>query len=607
MTRQNPVRTLNCPNCGAPLNFAGGRDTVTCAYCNSVVERTDDAPQPAEEKHILRIDLNDLGEATVQRANVSSKRFVVRMRNGQPVVVDADETAADPAARAAYEQIQQARRANQKSKSRFSGCGLLFVLVMVGIGPFIALMVTLSESGALSALVGQINSLTGGTVTVPQVFGSGYFVRGSGILLPSQADTPNPDVLVLAWKPGETGKVYLVMVDGATQTTRWASEAINSDEYRAGLAYTNEAVFVALGNRVFSFDRATGATRWVNSLTDAVRFDCAACVRILGDALMVYTQDGTLQTFAARNGAPGWGARAWDSSAYSLYMLGDYPAIGDYDETSRTSILRLFDPVSGDETRIPANCGSARNTGSRFSFYTVLDATPDGAAFYLFQRDCAEKFTLPAGEALWRTRPDSSFYPAKNGLLVTREGAFVHNDRRLVFFAADTGASREIVPENADYSDYRPLIVSDNQLLMTATRARGTRRFELWAVDLTTGARLWQRVLDQNESLAESNGGILSNNEYAWTVHLTPNGLWWLAFADGETNTTHFAAVERLDWRTGASAGETKFNLGLDTSIFSAPLALGWTQDRYFWSIVENGVMGIDAQTASVIFHWKPR
>lgn len=609
MTRQNPVRTLNCPNCGAPLNFSGGRDSVTCAYCNSVVERTDDAPNPAEEKHILRIDLNDLGEATVQRASVSSKRFVVRMRNGQPVVVDADETAADPAARAAYERIQQARLENLRpKKNSFSCAGTLFVLVMVGIGPFIALMVLLSENGMLSALVGQINQVTGGAVTVPQVFGSGYHVRGSAMLVPSLEDTPNPDVLALTWKPGEdSNKSYIVMVNGATQTTRWASEALSSNEYRAGLAYNTEAVFAVLGNRVFSFDRATGATRWVNSLADTVRYDCADCVRVLGNLLMVYTQDGTLNTFAVSNGASGWGTRAWSATAYTLRMVGDYPVIGDYDETRRTSVLRVFNPTTGEETQVDANCGNARNSGIRLGTYSALAAAPDGTAFYLLQRGCAEKFTLPAGEVLWRTTSEDSFYPETDGILVIGEGVIAYSGERVILFEAETGTARTMVPENSDYREYQPLFFSDNQLLMTAIRSRGTRRLELWAVEATTGARLWQRVLDDNESLAESNGGILSDGEYAWTTRLTSSGLWWLAFADGDTDTTHFGMVERLDWSTGASQGETRFNLGIDTLIFSAPVELGWTQDRYHWSIAEGGVLGVDVETASVIFNWKPR
>ncbi len=609
MSRQNPVRTLNCPNCGAPLNFSGGRDSVTCAYCNSVVERTDDAPNPAEEKHILRIDLNDLGEATVQRASVSSKRFVVRMRNGQPVVVDADETAADPAARAAYDRIQQARLENLRPKKQSFSCGgTLFVLVMVGIGPFIALMILLSENGVLSTLVGQINQITGGAVTVPQVFGSGYYVRGSAMLIPPLADTPNPDVLALTWKPGEaSNQSYIVLVDGATQTTRWASEAISNDDYRAGLAYTTEAVFATLGNRVFSFDRATGATRWVNLLADTVRYDCTDCVRVLGNLLMVYTQDGTLQTFATSNGATGWGARAWSATAYTLNVLGDFPVISDYDEARRTSVLRLFDPTTGDETRVDANCGKANNTGMRLGTYSAMAATPDGTAFYLLQRGCAEKFTLPAGDVLWRTIPEGSFYPETNAILVTAEGVITHNDQQVLLFEAETGIQRLLVAENQDYRDYQPVLFSDNQLLMTAIRSRGTRRLELWAVEAATGARLWQRVLDDNESLAASNGGILSDGEYAWTTRLTPSGLWWLAFADGDTDTTHFGTVERLDWSTGASQGETRFNLGLDTLIFSAPVELGWTQNRYHWSIAEGGVLGVDVETASVVFSWKPR
>lgn len=602
MTRQNPVRTLNCPNCGAPLNFPPGRDTATCAYCSSVVERTDDAPNQEEEKHTLRIDLNDLGEATVQRANVNSKRFVVRMRQGQPVVIDLSETLGTMTG-----SVTPAPKPKPtKPRTQSFGCGwALFVLVMVGIGPFIGLMAFLSESGALAALVAQINQATG--VTVPQVFGSGYYARGSALLLPSQADTSRPDILVLAFKPGESGKSYVVMVDGTSQTTRWASEALDNDDYRAALVFTADRVFAVLGDRIYSFDRATGQTRWVNSLVDSVRFGCRACVRVLGDLIMVYTQDGTLQTFALSDGTPDWSTRAWSDTAYEIYGLGDYPAIGDYDETSRTSVLRLFEPASGNETRIEANCGSASNTGSRLGSSAALGVTPDGTAFYLVQRDCVEKFTLPDGALIWRTQPDRSFSPETGAIMVLEAGFITYAYDQVWLFEATSGTQVQIVANNDEYAYYRPLIFHDGQLLLLATRTRGTRRDELWAVDVVTGVRRWQRVLDDNQSLAESNGGIISDGEYAWTTHLTNDGLWFLSYVAGETDTTHFASVEKLNWATGASEGEKKFNLGLDTLILSAPIDLGWTENRYHWGIVESGILAVDVVEGAPIFNWKPR
>ena len=47
-----------------------------------------------------------------------------------------------------------------------------------------------------------------------------------------------------------------------------------------------------------------------------------------------------------------------------------------------------------------------------------------------------------------------------------------------------------------DY-ELRPLAAQGDVLLVRALRTRGTRRFELWGVDVASGKKLWQTIFDK--------------------------------------------------------------------------------------------------------------
>ncbi|MBL8056742.1 MAG: hypothetical protein JNK29_08590, partial [Anaerolineales bacterium] len=57
MPEPSALRALTCPNCGAPLEFPQERASVRCRFCDSVIERSDDAPTAEDLGHSLKVDV----------------------------------------------------------------------------------------------------------------------------------------------------------------------------------------------------------------------------------------------------------------------------------------------------------------------------------------------------------------------------------------------------------------------------------------------------------------------------------------------------------------------------------------------------------------------
>lgn len=55
------LTSLNCPNCGAPLQVEEGRTRTVCLYCNSIVRIQPDKSQPAQvETTLVEADMQEL-------------------------------------------------------------------------------------------------------------------------------------------------------------------------------------------------------------------------------------------------------------------------------------------------------------------------------------------------------------------------------------------------------------------------------------------------------------------------------------------------------------------------------------------------------------------
>ncbi|MCS6910360.1 MAG: TFIIB-type zinc ribbon-containing protein [Anaerolineales bacterium] len=225
-----PLRSLNCPNCGAPLDIPQARASVTCRFCGSVVERSDDEPTPDDESHALKIDLRE-GRITVEGAGsgtVSARRYVIKMQSGQPMVIDTGQVARPPTVSdVAAANVPTPARPKHRAANIRGSLSTLFFLVLTAI-PIIIILMTMPGVGSVfsSLLSGNVQE----TVSNIQNLGVNISVKRSAALVPAADDAP-PEILLLTnQRPLDGGAAAsrVVALSGTSPQLLWQSESLGS-------------------------------------------------------------------------------------------------------------------------------------------------------------------------------------------------------------------------------------------------------------------------------------------------------------------------------------------------------------------------------------------
>ena len=160
---------------------------------------------------------------------------------------------------------------------------------------------------------------------------------------------------------------------------------------------------------------------------------------------------------------------------------------------------------------------------------------------------CFEAWDVRRGARLWQAplprpgmRIDESRLPwyvaSGRSVALAQASAGASGKGAVWTLALDTGRLRSLpVPEGYET---RVLDARDGVLILRATRQRGTVRDELWAMDLGTGAVLWEKPLG-------STGGAVPR----WTARAVSGGVALLQALERPNR----LAYEALDLRTGRS------------------------------------------------------
>jgi hypothetical protein len=143
-------------------------------------------------------------------------------------------------------------------------------------------------------------------------------------------------------------------------------------------------------------------------------------------------------------------------------------------------------------------------------------------------------------------------------------------------------------------------------LLVLAQRQRGSTRFELWQMEGGTGELNWKAEMGEKSPLGDvfsSLGGIISDDETAWTFHTTPESVLILRFYAAADDVSHALRWESINWKTGTSSGEKEIKLGVDTIILSAPSFMLW-RNNVLWMDIENQLLAFDVQKGQITYRW---
>jgi outer membrane protein assembly factor BamB len=482
---------------------------------------------------------------------------------------------------------------------------LLFILILTLLIAGVALL-NVPQVGRLlkSVLSGDL----AGALTAVPTLNKRIRVGESGALVSSRSDA-SPDIVVLTTQyplNGGEQERRLVALSGSEPKLLWQSPPLDRDTYRTPILANETLAYVLQEDRLLALHRTDGSAAWEATLADLVSPHlCVDCVRLQDDRLFTLSDDGTLRATDARTGAPVWEARAVQDSPRGLYVLGDRPAFVDRDENNK-GLLRVFDPASGEMQTVQPTCPYGTSHIAYADWTTPLYLSPRGDSFYLVfgsPQVCAQRWDVESMALLWSIELPDNVHTYSSPL-VTQDTLYLGGNSEVLALNAATGELRTLLRDD-DY-EFVPLAMVEDSLLVRAVRQRGSERFAIWSVDTTSSDRIqWTFDLGRNPPLdpPDAHTSIIDVDEPVWTWHLLADELLILGFKRADDDVSHAMLLETLDLQTGASTRSKEVQLGVSTSILSAPEFTIWKQNT-LWMSIEGQLLALDAASGEIVYRW---
>lgn len=409
-------------------------------------------------------------------------------------------------------------------------------------------------------------------------------LRGAVIPLPD-SDSARPDLLIFNQNL-TTRANTLLYLNADSRTIRWESPPLSERSLQARVVADRSVIYVADQTDLLALDRGDGSLLWKTVLSDTIFTSCRDCMRVVGENLVVLTQDGMLQSFDGQNGEWVWQERLRETPR-QLLVIGEQVAVLDHLQVGRPeAVLHIFDPANGTLVRrIEPVCPDPEDffSDSYPSIYTPVYHQPETATLYLMFgsiNSCAQRLDATSGAVIWRTDVEDLPPTWNDGEpLLTEDAIYIGDDELVVVFDAASGELRRLSNE-PDYS-LQPLAVRDGTLVVEATRTRGSRRTEVWGIDAVSGVARWRYVL-QNETGADD-----------WAWHLTPAGVAVIQKFPTQVR------IDTLDLRDGSTSGQATINLDDRITIWRG-VALA---DNIAYLTFQR-LYAIDLTTGEVVYTW---
>lgn len=524
-----------CPSCGAPLHLddlPATQTQVKCDYCGTVVNipGRSKLAQPAVQQTVITINAGEFAQDFAPA--------VGKVAKGSALV------------------------------------GLVTTLVMLAfVGGILVFVFSRVTNTSVSAVVKDLPKVVNeipkavnaiASVGVNPFYQAALAPRGDGIA---------PDVVSIYREPGGVEQYRVVSMNPADKSIRWREGSVSKEWYYARFIGGQGLIYLNDGDKLGAFNADTGAAAWQVSLASAPPTSCETCVRLIGESVVSFGRDGTLQGFDATNGKGLWSKRLDPFQGRPLDAAG---RIAHMQAVSATRpglgyALNVLDPATGDvKARIEAVCQIGANTRSSPRSAEAYRFSPSGDAVYAVITDgsgdisgCLQKYDLATGKQAWSTtfrRADNfpsaiaswvSFLATPNALYVSNESGDAPTVN--VIDGATGKARRFSLDKQYSYKllDAAPKESEDKGTLVVQAKPKfDSQRTEVWGLDATTGARRWQFVLTRQFTFP------------AYDMRLTKSGFAVLQCgSEGGGISAYTCLFDRLDPHTGVSAGQVKHTL----------------------------------------------
>lgn len=286
----------------------------------------------------------------------------------------------------------------------------------------------------------------------------------------------------------------------------WTSEAF---PYAAAVdaVVSGDALFAVVDDEVWHLSLATGERQWQAPLPDVVSRDCAGCVAVLDDTLVVKTAEGTISAFASTSAEPRWSRRLASADASSVFLYGRVVLL-DAGEGGAAEVVAI-DPSTGAEigATMPT-CAAPGDTELSVTGDLIAVPVAEGQVVAKFGpgNRCLSRIDTNTGQQVWT----STDLPS----LVTSSGpSFVAGDDLVLATSSSPGVHVDLatgeITELEDYVDHRviPRAIYEGTLVAETVSTRGTPRAGVAAWDLSTGARSWETRVPGDAAPVDSTYG----------------------------------------------------------------------------------------------------
>ncbi len=650
----NAPKTLNCPSCGAPLEFDGKSSIVRCRFCKNIalipgLPSAQEATPRASLDEVRRLAQNgNLIEAIRRYRELygtglkEAKDAVDALAAGKVVEVhrvfsgplNAEETSRvldevkkflqagnKIAALQHYREVSdvsltQAKDVVDQIEAALTGIPVPPRPEIRGL-PSATHQPVKSRLLAASVTILAILVITGGFLALilfkqGSPFAPRLFAGGPAALVPSGPGTP-PDVAAQFYNPDADTRL-IGLVDGSTGKLRWQAESLAADGYADAIASGGDLVYVTDGTTLLAYRKSDGSLAWQSQMPDKLNYGDTPLL-VTDGRVITLNADESLQGYDAISGNLVWNRRlaGYDST---LRLMGDSLVVLDYTDKTYDYSLIFLDPADGSEQRIlmPTCQYNQFSSATLDTDSGLVYVEAENALFLVYDTSfgCVQRLDFATGQMAWQTvAPDSfSFSPEGFNPLITGTTLYFGNGSQLLAVDKRTGTIQTLPNSgtgtttlvNDDY-DFVPMALTGDTLIVRARRTRGTERFELWGLNPVSGAQLWQITLQGAAPIEPPNemAGMVDETNTGWTWRLASSGLILIKF-QGNPNQLILDAINPTD---GTLLSEQIVALKLVTGdYYTIPTVIGW-QNNVIYLSLDSKIYMLDITTGKILIHFQ--
>lgn len=375
--------------------------------------------------------------------------------------------------------------------------------------------------------------------TVPGASGGGGGLLGSltpraspnGLLAAIPNASGGDDLLVHFY---HDDRYHLARLDGLGLTKLWESEhgeKVSTD----AVVTTPNAAILAEGERLRAYDLGDGHQLWNVGLVADLQW--GDNLRLVGDTVVAWQKDRSLQAFDAASGAARWTRKTEKAGDQLLAVAGKIVSEADGDPAK----FVLIDPktgVAGPPAHV--SCDNKRDAFSAsYKYLQQADTTPDGDSLVLalgIHELCLVRWDPAAAKAVYATKIKDSIrlgWSERNGMKVGPGATYLGGDGVLLAFDHATGVQRDLIRE-AD-ADFRVWQIQGDTVLALSWPDHDSRKLSLRAIG-PDGAQRWAHRLRATDSAGRDWGSAAGPGVVVV----------WQTDEDSKT-----VVVERIDLKTG--------------------------------------------------------